>query len=84
MMTSSLSLRRKLSEVKSLPITGTSLSHGILLTSRVTLFCSRPPMTKLWPLATSIMVSALRVVSAGTEMFWSVIAPVVVSWLTSE
>ncbi len=83
MMTSSVSLRWNASERNSWPSTGTSPSHGNLSMFCVTLFCSRPAMAKVWPLARSTVVSARRVVSDGTLMLSMTMAPSVDSSLTS-
>ena len=66
-MTSSVSLRLKALDRKSAPITGRSPRKGALSVELLWVFESRPPIMKLWPEPSSTVVSARRVVSAGTE-----------------
>src|SRR5512132_2553233 len=70
MITSSVSLRRKRSEVNSLPRTGMSPSSGSFFTLWSLLLDNSPAMAKLWPLPSSTVVSARLVRSAGTVITW--------------
>ena len=65
MITSSSSPRWKSLDLNSAPITGTSPIHGRAFVWSILVFCSNPAMAKLWPLPSSIVVSARRTVSAG-------------------
>ena len=56
-----------------------SARPGNRVTCDVMLFCSKPPMAKLWPLPSSIVVSARRTCKAGTLNPFSVMAPLAAS-----
>ena len=65
MITSSVWPRWKLFDLKSAPITGSVPRPGSFESVCAELFCIRPAIAKLWPLARSTVVSARRVLRPG-------------------
>ena len=68
MTTSSVWPRWKLFDLKSAPITGSVPRPGSFELVCAELFCIRPAIAKLWPLARSTVVSARRVLRPGTRL----------------